>query len=50
MVGDSIADIGAGLAADQRRRARTGKVDPLTLPERPRAVFENFAAFADSLS
>jgi D-glycero-D-manno-heptose 1,7-bisphosphate phosphatase len=54
MVGDSAADIGAGLGARINVAAlRTGKVDPLTLPEvatRRVPVFENFAAFAATLS
>ena len=54
MVGDSAADIGAGLGARINVAAlRTGKVDPLTLPEvatQRVPVFENFAAFAATLS
>jgi D-glycero-D-manno-heptose 1,7-bisphosphate phosphatase len=53
MVGDSAADIGAGLAAKVKVAAvRTGKVDPLTLPEvaaRRVPVFENLGAFAATL-
>jgi D-glycero-D-manno-heptose 1,7-bisphosphate phosphatase len=53
MVGDSAADIGAGLAAKINVAAlRTGKVDPATLPEIAAnrvPVFENFAAFAATL-
>ena len=53
MVGDSHADIGAGLGAKINVAAlRTGKVDPLTLPEvaaQHVPVFENFAAFAATL-
>ena len=54
MVGDSAADIGAGLAAKINVVAlRTGKIDPLTLPEVAAArvpVFENFPAFAATLT
>ncbi|MBI5771058.1 MAG: HAD-IIIA family hydrolase [Verrucomicrobia bacterium] len=54
MVGDSAADIGAGLAAKINVAAlRTGKVDPLTLPEvaaQRVPVFENLAAFAATLT
>jgi len=54
MVGDSASDIGAGLAANIKVAAlRTGKVDPLTLPEvaaRHVTVFENFAAFVATLT
>jgi D-glycero-D-manno-heptose 1,7-bisphosphate phosphatase len=53
MVGDSAADIGAGLAAKIRVAAvRTGKVDPLGLPEviaRKVPVFENIGEFAATL-
>ena len=54
MVGDSAADIGAGLAAKIRVAAvRTGKKDPATLPEVAAngvPVFDTFAAFAATLS
>jgi len=53
MVGDSAADIGAGLAAKINVAAvRTGKIDPRTLPEVAALgvpVFENFGAFAATL-
>lgn len=53
MVGDSAADLQAGLAAGVRVAAvRTGKVDPSALPEVAdgRAeLFPNFGAFAASL-
>ena len=53
MVGDSAADLGAGLAARVNVAAvRTGKIDPATLPEIAAhriPLFENFAAFAASL-
>ena len=54
MVGDSAADIAAGLAAKIRVAAvQTGKVDPRTLTEIAAngvPVFPNFAAFAATLS
>ncbi|MSU22334.1 MAG: HAD family hydrolase [Opitutus sp.] len=54
MVGDSAADLAAGLAAKINVAAvRTGKVDPQTLPEVAAGrvpVFENFAAFAATLT
>ncbi len=54
MVGDSAADIGAGLAAKIKVAAlRTGKVDPQSLPEvhaHKIPVFENFGDFAATLS
>ena len=54
MVGDSAADIGAGLAAKIKVAAvQTGKIDPLTLPESVRPgvpIFANFPAFAATLS
>ena len=54
MVGDSAADIGAGLAAKINVAAvRTGKKDPATLPEVAAngvPVFDTFAAFAATLS
>lgn len=54
MVGDSAADIGAGLAAKIRVAAvQTGKVDPRTLPEVAQhgvPVFANFADFAATLT
>ncbi len=54
MVGDSAADIGAGLAAKIRVAAvRTGKKDPSALPEVAEhgvPVFDRFAAFAETLS
>jgi D-glycero-D-manno-heptose 1,7-bisphosphate phosphatase len=54
MVGDSAADIAAGLAAKIRVAAiQTGKVDPRTLPEVAKhgvPVFPNFAAFVATLS
>lgn len=54
MVGDSAADLNAGLAAKVNVAAlRTGKVDPTALPEvaaRRIPVFENFGAFAASLT
>ncbi len=53
MVGDSAADIGAGLAAKINVAAvRTGKTDPVTLPEvaaHQVPVFANFAGFATTL-
>jgi D-glycero-D-manno-heptose 1,7-bisphosphate phosphatase len=53
MVGDSAADIGAGLGAKINAAAvRTGKVDPSTLPEVAAAtvpVFGNFGEFAATL-
>ena len=53
MVGDSSADLGAGLAAKVNVAAvRTGKIDPTSLPEIAAhgvPVFENFAAFAATL-
>jgi len=53
MVGDSAADIGAGLAARINVAAvRTGKVDPTTLPEvvtRQVPVFADISAFIASL-
>jgi D-glycero-D-manno-heptose 1,7-bisphosphate phosphatase len=54
MVGDSAADIGAGLAAKINVAAiRTGKVDPNTLPDVAMhriPVFENFADFVATLA
>ena len=54
MVGDSAADIGAGLGAKIKVAAvRTGKVDPSNLPEVKRGlvpVFENFGEFAETLT
>ena len=54
MVGDSAADLGAGLAAHVRVAAvRTGKIDPLALPEvreRGIPVFADFGAFAATLT
>jgi D-glycero-D-manno-heptose 1,7-bisphosphate phosphatase len=54
MVGDSAADIGAGIAANINVAAvQTGKIDPLTLPEisaRGIPVFPSFAVFALTLS
>lgn len=54
MVGDSAADIGAGLAAKIKVAAvQTGKADPAALPEVARhriPVFPDFAAFAATLS
>ena len=53
MVGDSAADLGAGLAAQVKVAAvATGKIDPRTLAEvttQHIPVFENFAAFVASL-
>jgi D-glycero-D-manno-heptose 1,7-bisphosphate phosphatase len=53
MVGDSAADLGAGLAARINVAAvRTGKVDPSGLPEVARSkipVFDNFGDFAATL-
>lgn len=53
MVGDSAADIGAGIAARINVAAvRTGKVDPSHLPEVTRGtvpVFANLAEFAATL-
>jgi D-glycero-D-manno-heptose 1,7-bisphosphate phosphatase len=53
MVGDSEADIGAGLAAGIRVAAVcTGKVDPRNLPvvaEKQIPVYDTFAAFAATL-
>ena len=54
MVGDSAADIGAGLAAGIATVAvRTGKVDPITLPEVASGrvpAYASFAAFAQTLA
>lgn len=54
MVGDSTADIGAGLAANIRVAVvRSGKVDPQTLPEviaHKVPVFETIGEFAATLS
>lgn len=54
MVGDSAADIGAGLAAKiQVAAVRTGKKDPAALPEVAAhgvPVFDTFAAFAATLT
>ena len=54
MVGDSAADIGAGLAAKIRVAAvQTGKIDPRTLPESARPgvpIFADFPAFAATLA
>lgn len=54
MVGDSAADIGAGLGAKIRAAAvRTGKVDPSNLPEVKLGlvpVFADFGKFAESLT
>jgi D-glycero-D-manno-heptose 1,7-bisphosphate phosphatase len=54
MVGDSAADIGAGLGAKIKVAAvRTGKIDPLTLSETERPgvpIFPNFPAFAATLT
>ncbi len=48
MVGDSAADIGAGLAASINVAAlRTGKVDPTTLPEVAAHRIPVYATFAD---
>lgn len=53
MIGDSAADVGAGLAAAVNAAAvRTGKVDPTSLPEVASGavpVFANFAEFAATL-
>ncbi len=53
MVGDSAADIGAGLAANIKAAAvRTGKVDPTSLPivlENGVPVFVDIGAFAADL-
>ncbi len=53
MVGDSAADIGAGLAAKIRVAAvRTGKIDPVTLPEvvaHSVPVFNNLRGFVAAL-
>jgi D-glycero-D-manno-heptose 1,7-bisphosphate phosphatase len=53
MVGDSAADIGAGLAAKINVAAvRTGKVDPSTVSDVARhrvPVFASFAEFAATL-
>ncbi|MEN9663401.1 MAG: hypothetical protein RL324_2350 [Verrucomicrobiota bacterium] len=53
MVGDSAADIGAGLGAKIKVAAvRTGKVDPSNLPEVKRGlvpVFPDFGKFAETL-
>ncbi|MDB6170017.1 MAG: hypothetical protein JWM88_2881 [Verrucomicrobia bacterium] len=53
MVGDSAADLGAGLGAQVNVAAvRSGKLDPAALPEIAAhriPVFEDFAAFAASL-
>jgi D-glycero-D-manno-heptose 1,7-bisphosphate phosphatase len=54
MVGDSAADIGAGLGAKINVAAvRTGKIDPGTLPEIVAGrvpVFRNFGEFAATLA
>ena len=54
MVGDSAADIGAGLAAGIKVAVvRTGKVDPQSLPEviaHKLPVFENIGEFAATLA
>ena len=54
MIGDSAADIKAGLAANVRVAAvRTGKVDPQTLPEvgeHKVPVFETIGEFAATLA
>jgi D-glycero-D-manno-heptose 1,7-bisphosphate phosphatase len=54
MVGDSAADINAGLAANVKVAVvRTGKVDPQTLPEvaaHKVPVFETIGEFAATLS
>ena len=54
MVGDSAADIGAGLAAKINVAAvQTGKVDPRTLPEVAQhavPIFADFPAFVATLS
>lgn len=54
MVGDSAADIQAGLSAGVRVAVvRTGKVDPCSLPlvaERGVSVFPDFAAFSKTLT
>ena len=53
MVGDSAADIGAGLAAGVRVAAvQTGKIDPRTVPEVAQhriPVFANFPDFVATL-
>jgi D-glycero-D-manno-heptose 1,7-bisphosphate phosphatase len=53
MVGDSAADIGAGLAAHVKVAAvRTGKVDPTSLPDviaHKIPVFSNIGEFANTL-
>jgi D-glycero-D-manno-heptose 1,7-bisphosphate phosphatase len=53
MVGDSAADLGAGLAAKINVAAvRTGKIDPSALPAVTAhhvPVFANFAGFAATL-
>jgi D-glycero-D-manno-heptose 1,7-bisphosphate phosphatase len=53
MVGDSAADIGAGLAANIKVAAvRTGKVDPTSLTEvvaHRIPIFANFGEFANTL-
>jgi D-glycero-D-manno-heptose 1,7-bisphosphate phosphatase len=53
MVGDSAADIGAGLGARIKVAAvQTGKIDPATLPEiavHHIPIFPDFAAFAATL-
>ena len=54
MVGDSASDIGSGLAAKVNVAVvRTGKVDPLTLPEITQhrlPVYPSFAEFAATLT
>lgn len=54
MVGDSAADIGAGLAAGIKVAAvRTGKVDPTSLPEviaHRIPIFANIGEFANTLT
>lgn len=48
MIGDSAADIGAGLAAKINIAAvRTGKIDPATLPEVATHRIPVYATFAD---
>jgi D-glycero-D-manno-heptose 1,7-bisphosphate phosphatase len=53
MVGDSAADLGAGLGAGINVAAvRTGKIDPMTLPLLQKSkvpVFETFSDFAVTL-
>ena len=54
MIGDSLSDVGAGLAANVNVAVvRSGKTDPSTFPEIAEQgvpVFADFAAFAETLT